>query len=308
MPPAVVAAGIITGGALIGGAIQSRGTTKAAEVGVEAAESGIAEQRAARESFEARTQPFADVGSFAGERLKGFVTSPLQAPQFTDPTQQLQAQQFTDPTQQLQNFLADPTQQLAEINPIVDFLRNQGFERIEESAAAGGRLGAGGTLQDLTRFNTQLASTIIPQLQQQKFGQLSTAAQIQQQQQQQEFGQLSTAAQIQQNQQKLEFDRTFSLENQRFNQLFNVTGLGANVAAGQGTAGLQTASNIGNLLNVAGQAQAGGIRGQTAAITGGIENLSAIPGAFPNLFNSPPPPPPTQATPQEISGALTGGG
>jgi len=63
-----------------------------------------------------------------------------------------------------------------------------------------------------------------------------------------------------------------------------VASLGANVAAGQGTAGLQTATNIGNLQTQAGRAQAAGFTGQAGAVTGGIENIFAGAGAFPNLF------------------------
>ncbi|MEE9304391.1 MAG: hypothetical protein V3U84_11510 [Thiotrichaceae bacterium] len=63
--------------------------------------------------------------------------------------------------------------ELEEINPLVSFLRDQGFEDIQESAAARGRLGAGGTLNELTEFNTNLASTVVPQLQAQRFNQLA---------------------------------------------------------------------------------------------------------------------------------------
>jgi hypothetical protein len=113
---------------------------------------------------------------------------------------------------------------LSEVNPLVSFLRDEGFEDIQESAAARGQLRSGGTLEDLTRFNTQLASTVAPQLQQ-----------------------------------------------QRFNQLFSVLGLGQNAAVGQGSAALSTASNIGNILQQQGTAQAQGelrqgeIQGNTVA-------------------------------------------
>lgn len=188
--------------ASVGGAIlQSKSASKAADAQVEAAESGIDEQRLARESFEERTEPFREVGLLGAE--------------------------------QLTSFLQDPTQQLEEINPVVAFLRDQGFEQIQESAAAGGRLGAGGTLKDLTKFNLDLTSTVVPQLQ-----------------------------------------------NQRFNQLFNVAGLGANVAAGQGTASLSTAANIGNLLGNIGTAKAGEQINKSNIITSGIENIAGAIGAF----------------------------
>ena len=155
---------------------------------------GIAEQRAARESFEERTQPFVDLG-LEGRDL-------------------------------LSDFLSNPNAGLDQINPMVDFLRNQGFEQIQESAAAQGRLGAGGTLNDLVQFNTDLTSTIVPQLQ-----------------------------------------------NQRFNQLFNVTTAGQNAATGQGQAGLNTASNIGNLLGNIGSAQNQGLLGAAQARGTGAKNI-----------------------------------
>lgn len=193
-------------GASIGGAVAGAGAaSEAAAAGERAAAAGISEQEAARLAFEERTEPFRQAG------LEG--------------------------AEQLTSFLQDPTQQLEQINPIVSFLRDQGFEQIQESAAARGRLGAGGTLQDLTRFNLDLSATVAPQLQ-----------------------------------------------NQRFNQLFNVAGLGANVAAGQGTAGIQTAGNISNLLGAGGRAEAGGITGTTNALLGGIQNVAGAAGAFPSIF------------------------
>ena len=186
-------------GSILGGQQKRKAAKSAAKSRQRAAEAGIAEQREAREFFKERTDPFRDVGLVGAE--------------------------------QLTSFLEDPTQQLAEINPIVDILREQGFTDIQETAAAQGRLGAGGTLQDLTQFNTDLAATIVPQLQ-----------------------------------------------NQRFNQLFNVAGLGANVSSGQGTATLNTAGNIANLLGNRGEAKAGGAIGKANAITETISNLTQLAG------------------------------
>jgi len=205
--------GTLIGTSIIGGGIASRGARQAVQAQERAGQAGIAAQERAQTRFEERTQPFADIGLQAG--------------------------------QQLQNFLAGD-QGAAEINPIVDFLRQEGFEQIQESAAARGRLGAGGTLKDLTRFSENLASTVAPQLQQ-----------------------------------------------QRFNQLFNVAGLGANVAAGQGTAGLQTASNVTNLLGNIGGARAGGAQQQANILGGTLGNVLGIEGArrsgaF-NFLNTPPP-------------------
>lgn len=224
----------VIGGSVLGGVIQGRGAksaaktqagaaSEAAAIQAESARLGIEEQRAAREQALSLAQPFVDIGLGAGD--------------------------------QLQNLLSDPNQGLEQINPVVDFLRKEGFEDIQESAAAGGRLGAGGTLKDLTQFNTDLTSTIVPQLQ-----------------------------------------------NQRFNQLFNVLGLGQNAAAGQGSAALSTGTNISNLLGQSGNAQAGGIIGagnaqaqgrigQTNALTGTISNIAGGLGAFGGFGGSSMPPP-----------------
>jgi len=191
----------IVGVGLVNAYTSSQAAGDAAKALIEGTKLGIAEQRSARLAAEERLQPFADIGLEAGT--------------------------------QLQNLLADPSQGLEEINPIVSFLRDEGFEQIQESAAAGGRLGAGDTLKDLTRFNTNLGATIVPQLQ-----------------------------------------------NQRFNQLFNVLGQGQNAATGQATSALQTGANVSNLLGQAGTAQAQGIIGQQNALTGGLNTIASGIGAF----------------------------
>ena len=102
------------------------------------------------------------------------VSAPASQQVTAQPAQQPAQQPVQQPGQQMAG--GDPL--LAQVNPLVDFLRSEGFEDIQESAAARGRLGAGGTLQDLTRFNTQLTSTVVPQLQQQRFNQLFNAVQL----------------------------------------------------------------------------------------------------------------------------------
>jgi hypothetical protein len=276
------------GGTIVGGAIQSRGARKAAEAQERAAQAGISEQEAARLAFEERTQPFADIGLAAGDPLLELLGLPSQAAgqgiQLDSDIASTQAQ-IADLNQQIagvpagSSFLGkgvgdarrldlntrleglqgdldrlqgeraalpeiqpqpagNQLSQLEQINPIVSFLQEQGFRDIQESAAGRGKLVSGGTDRDLTRFQTGLTSTIVPQLQQ-----------------------------------------------QRFNQLFNVLGLGANTAAGQGTAGLQTAGNIANLQGNIGAAQAQGAINQSNALTQGISNIGSALGAFPQTQN-----------------------
>ena len=167
---------------------------KAEKESAKATREAIAEQNASRLSTEERIQPFTDIG--------------------------------LESAQQLQNLLANPNQGIEEINPIVSFLRDQGFEGIQESAAAEGRLGAGDTLKDLTQFNSDLTSTVVPQLQ-----------------------------------------------NQRFNQLFNVAGMGVNAATGQNQATLQTGTNISNLLSQGGQNKANSTINAANTKAAGTNNL-----------------------------------
>jgi hypothetical protein len=55
-----------------------------------------------------------------------------------------------------------------------------------------------------------------------------------------------------------------------FNSLYNIAGLGANAAVGQGNIAQQTGNSIGNTIGSIGAAQAGGMVGAANAITGGL--------------------------------------
>ena len=207
-----VTAGIAGGATLLSGAMGSSGARDASRVQGRSAQAGIAEQRAGRESFEERTEPFRQVGLSAAIPI-------LQQLGIT-PSDELLNTAGID-----RRSLID--QGTGEVGSLANFLRQEGFEDIQETAAAQGRLRSGGTLEDLTQFNTELAGT---------------------------------------------------LENQRFNQLFNLLGLGSNVAAGQGTAGLQTSSNIANLLGNQGAAQAAGIAGSAQAQQNVLGDLGLLLG------------------------------
>ena len=78
-----------------------------------------------------------------------------------------------------------------------------------------------------------------------------------------------------------------SLIEQQYGRLGGLTTLGQNAAAGVGNAGMQTGTNVANLLGRQGQAQAGGVLGEQGALTGGIgKAFGAIQGAggFGKLF------------------------
>ena len=141
------------------------------------------------------------------------------------------------PNQFAQPQLQTPEQTLS--NPFFQAMARQQDEATINQRAALGLGGSGGTEDALRRQQLLLGN----QFQQQDFGN-----------QQQVF-----SNQMQQNQ-------------QRFNQLFNTTGLGANAAIGAGT-------QIANLQTGAGAAQAAGIVGQQNARAGGFNNLLNIGGA-----------------------------
>lgn len=68
-------------------------------------------------------------------------------------------------------------------------------------------------------------------------------------------------------------------QQQNISNLMNLFGMGANVAAGQGNAGITSASGIGSSLQSGGLAQGQGALGQAAAITGGLTSIFG-PGGF----------------------------
>ena len=318
-------AAAIGGAAVVGAVVQSQSSRRAARSQEQASEAGIESQESAQAQFNLRTQPFADLGLSAGDAISdllglprtvtanpeiarlqsqlsaldtqikagperrgrfggplgqltggltgdligdeltglslgtqlggaidrrrgdtgdGFDISSLNA-QRQDLQGQIESLQAEDQTRIQAAQTAQPGGQfLEQINPLVDFFRQEGFEDIQESAAARGRLGAGGTLKDLSRFNTQLAGTLVPQLQ-----------------------------------------------NQRFNQLFNLLGLGANAATGQGTAALQTGANVSNLLGNIGGAQAQNQLNQGQIASGLTNQLAGVFGAQQGgAFQRQPPP------------------
>jgi len=266
----------IIGAAVVGAVAESESSKRAARSIKDASKRGIESQEAALAAFNLRTQPFSDLGLSAGDAISDLLGLPrsttanpeiarlqsqlgeLDTQISTGPTptrggfgrpaertefnlDALQSQRADLQTQieglQAEDIAAQQAprggQLLEDINPLVSFIRDQGFEDIQESAAARGRLGAGGTLQDLTRFNTQLGGTLVPQLQ-----------------------------------------------NQRFNQLFNLLGLGANAATGQGTAALQTGVNVSNLQGNIGAAGAQNALNQGNIPTGLTNQLAWTFGAF----------------------------
>jgi hypothetical protein len=150
---------------------------------------------------------------------------------------------------------AQGTQGLEQINPVLSSLRDQGFTDIMNKAASRGKAYSGGTLEDLTRFNSDLSAQLVPQLQQQQFNNLLGTYGAQSQDQQQGFNQLLGASGVQSQ------DRA-----QGFNELLG----------GFGAQSQQNQQGFGNLLNAlnAGNQQQNMNFGQTLDLVGTGANLN----------------------------------
>lgn len=107
---------IIAGGAILGGGIASRGARSAAGKQKKASQRAIDEQIEARHQLRADLRPFRELGTGVSGTLLDFV---LEGPE-------------------------------------TELERTRGFENIQRSAAAGGKLQSGGTLEELTEFNNLL--------------------------------------------------------------------------------------------------------------------------------------------------------
>ena len=194
-----VAAAVI-GSAVIGGVIQSKSASKAAEAQTQAAEAAAAEQRAAREELRALLAPYTAAG-----------TPALQ--------QQMAALGLSGPQAQ-QEYV---TQQ--EQSPIFQALARQGEEAMLQNASATGGLRGGNLQGALAQFRPQLLNQFL---------------------------------------------------EQQYQRLGGMTTLGQQSAAGVGSAGMTAATNIGQALTQAGQAQAGGALAQGRAWSNALGSITGF--------------------------------
>lgn len=194
-----VAAAVI-GSAVIGGVIQSKSASKAAEAQTQAADAAAAEQRAAREELRALLAPYTAAG-----------TPALQ--------QQMAALGLSGPQAQ-QEYV---TQQ--EQSPIFQALARQGEEAMLQNASATGGLRGGNLQGALAQFRPQLLNQFL---------------------------------------------------EQQYQRLGGMTTLGQQSAAGVGSAGMTAATNIGQALTQAGQAQAGKALAQGSAWSNALGSIAGF--------------------------------
>lgn len=196
-PVTAVVAGV---GSVASSAIGASAAKKAGRAQVQAADLGVAEQRAAREELRKLLEPYTAAG-----------TPALQA--------QMAALGLRGPEEQAA-FVAQQEQ-----SPIFQALAQRGEEAILQQASATGGLRGGNVQGALAQFRPALLNQFL---------------------------------------------------EQQYNRLGGMTALGQQSAAGVGTAGMQSANSISELLAQAGQARAGAALGAGQA----WGNLAALPMQF----------------------------
>lgn len=210
--PEPITAGIAAVGSIGSGLIGSKSAKKAAAAETQAAQLGIAEQRAAREELRKLLAPYTAAGTPA---LQGLLD--------------------------LAGLGTDVSQRQAieeqEESPLFQALARQGEEAILQQASATGGLRGGNVQGALAQFRPSLLNQFI---------------------------------------------------EQQYSRLGGIASLGQQSAAGVGTSGIQSASNISQLLGNIGSARAGGALASGQAwgnVIGQIgTGLGAYPGGGAGLF------------------------
>ncbi|UIY58090.1 hypothetical protein [Burkholderia cepacia] len=149
-------------------------------------------------------------------------------------------------------FSFNPTQAQLEQTPGYQFTLQQGMKNTNNALAAKGLNLSGAQAKGLADYTTGLAD------------------QTYQQQYQNALQQFAT---------------NYGVNTDQFNRLSGLVGLGENAAAGVGNAGLQTASNAGNILMSGANASAAGKIGAANAIGGGVSSLGGS-GLLYSLMNN----------------------
>lgn len=195
----------IMGAASVGSSLIGASAAKnAGRQQVQAAEAGVAEQRAAREELRRLLEPYVAAGTPALQAMMGAVG--LRSPE------------------EQAAFVAQQEQ-----SPIFQALARQGEEAILQQASATGGLRGGNVQGALAQFRPQLLNQFL---------------------------------------------------EQQYERLGGLTTLGQQSAAGVGSSGITSATNIADLLGQAGQARAGAALGQAQAFGQGIGNLAMIAGRY----------------------------
>ncbi|WP_155635590.1 DNA transfer protein p32 [Burkholderia territorii] len=149
-------------------------------------------------------------------------------------------------------FSFNPTEAQLEQTPGYQFTLQQGLKNTNNALAAKGLNLSGAQAKGLSQYTTGLADQTFQQQYQNALQQFAT---------------------------------NYGVNTDQFNRLSGLVGLGENAAAGVGNAGLQTASNAGNILMSGANARAAGTVGSANAISNGLSSLGGN-GLLYSLMNN----------------------
>jgi hypothetical protein len=249
-----VAAGIVAGGALLGGVVGAQGAKSAARTQAAANDRAIAAQAEAANAAQEQMSPYSALGLPAVGRLRPYEQAGFGAlPQLQQLAQAgipaLQAQmsmlglQGPQAQQQAYQTLAQDPQFLA--------MQQQGQNALLQNASATGGLRGGNTQAALAQFSPQLLNQVFEQ----RYGQLGQLA-----------AQGGTVA--------------GQLAASGLGTTQNIAGMGQASAAGQAANNMQLGTNTANLLVDQGAARAGGQLGVANALSGAIGGAAGAYGAM----------------------------
>ncbi len=297
----------------------------------------LEETRIAREEGRRILQPFVDVGtsqagiigglpgqvpqapgSLSGEALLGGLGGLRSFQQLSGETSGISGE-----NQAALNLASSLGGQVSDIqgldpnvlqSPFFQALQDEATRNLEASAAARGRVGAGGTKDAIARQSLLLGQQFGQQdlesrlrAQGQQFGQATTATGLNLNQQQQDFlnrlgaqgqrfEQLQSTAGFGQGAQgqffgqssqasQQDFANQLAAQQQEFGQRQNLLNIGQASAAGVGAQGLQSSSQASGLLTGIGNAQAAGGIGAANALAQGSQNAVQIGGTLLGAFS-----------------------
>lgn len=285
------------GGTIAGGLLSSKGAKSAAKTQANAADRASQVQQDMYEQTRQDLDPFRQAGTDALGRLVGMTGSgnnyrgdPFQfngsneASYNSNPFQFNGGNQYTSEQYQ-------PSEFNFKESPGYQFRKQQGMDGIQSSAAASGGLLSGATLKALNNHNSNLASqeynNAFNQYQtdeNRRYSQYLGQEQLNQSQQGQAFnqylqneglrsGQHQQAFQNWQSQDNNAYNRHQTDQNNQYNRLWNLVGVGQNAAAQQGNAGMQTGQAVANNTMAAGEANSAAKLAKYGALGNGLGAL-----------------------------------
>lgn len=244
---------ITAGTGLIGGLINANAAEDAAETQADATRQANILLRDIYLQQRADQLPFVQAGVNALPRLSELAGTPqIQAPYTAAPTLDPSGYAFTP-----------PTAETLELDPGYQFRVREGQKALERSAAARGGLLSGGTGKALQRYGQESASQEFQNAYQRALSQNELR-----------YGRGLTQNQQQYQRNADEYQTNFNvqntLQNQQFNRLAALAGVGQTSAGTVANVGGQYAGRVGENITGAGNAQAAGQVGRANAITGGV--------------------------------------